>query len=61
MCLIYFREINDGLTVDADGACEKDTLPLPKFKPQRVPGPQWMVASLLPPLTSLDCFLVMNY
>ena len=34
MCLIYFREINDGLTVDADGACEKDTLPLPKFKPK---------------------------
>ena len=45
MCLIYFREINDGLTVDADGACEKDTLPLPKFKPQRVPGPQLPIRS----------------
>ena len=42
MCLIYFREINDGLTVDADGACEKDTLPLPKFKPQRV---SWTTAT----------------
>ena len=45
MCLIYFREINDGLTVDVDGACEQDTLPLPKFKPQRVPGPQLPIRS----------------
>ena len=38
--LIYFREIRDVLKVDADGAGDQGTLPLPKFKPQIVPGPQ---------------------
>ena len=67
MCLIYFREINDGLTVDADGACEQDTLPLPKFKPQRVPGPQLPIRSRVDgsqfttPIDFFRLFLVLNY
>ena len=67
MGLIYFREINDGLMVDADGTCEQDTLPLPKFKPQRVPGPQLPIRSRVDgsqfttPIDFFRLFLVMNY